>query len=184
MRTDYARENTSSRRGNRRPVEYVKHPDIGEAVEGLRSHKTSGRCYRIDNNSRTYYKPNGLKGVAYLRRAVFEHLCWLNGREPDETETLIVTKPAFDMFGQEVGTIGTLDADGQAINVTHIRSHTIWAGRQYSIGCDPHNSLYTLRPVGWPELTSVRGLVLLGPCRTPRGLGQERHPLPAPGRGE
>jgi integrase len=119
--------NTSVRRGNRRPVDYVKNPDTGEPVEGLRLHKSSGRCYRIEDNSRCYYRPNGLKGVAYLRRAVFEHLCWLSGRDPDETETLIVTKPAFDMFGQQVGTIGTLSADGQAINITHIHPDDIAA---------------------------------------------------------
>ncbi len=147
-------KNTFSRRGNRRPVDYVKHPETGEPVEGLRLHKPSGRYYHIENSSRDYYKPNGLKGVAYLRRAIFEHLCWLNGRDPDETETLIVTKPAFDMFGQEVGTIGTLSADGQAINVTHIHPDDLAAYVREQLQ-NPETRFELADRTGIPELARL-----------------------------
>ena len=75
----------SRRRGLRRPVEFVRHPDTDEPVHGLRFHKSSSRYYRIGGGGkRHYYKAGGYKGIAYLRRAVYLHELWLKGQiEPD-----------------------------------------------------------------------------------------------------
>ena len=83
------------RKGRRRPVEFVEHPQTARPIDGLREHKPSGIYYRIaeDGKSRVYFKRQGFQGIDYLRRAIFEHECWRAGKDPDETETLIVTKP-------------------------------------------------------------------------------------------
>ena len=47
---------SKKRKGGRQPVAFVEHPDTGEAVNGLRIHKSTGRYYRIgdDRVSRHY----------------------------------------------------------------------------------------------------------------------------------
>ncbi len=115
------RDGGTAKRGGRRSVEFVPHPHTGKSVEDLRLHKTSGCYCRIaDGKTRRYYPCRGPRGVAYLRRAVFDHLCWMEGREPETTETLIVTKPGHDDFGAEVPTVGSFDENGNPVGVTRI----------------------------------------------------------------
>lgn len=105
----------------RKSVQFVLNPDTQEPVAGLRKHKPSKRYYRIedDGKGRLYYPKNGLKNSAYLRRAIFEHECWQNGQNPDETETIVISKPAYDQFGTEVQTTATLE-HGKLINIAQV----------------------------------------------------------------
>ncbi len=90
-------------KGNRRPVEFVRDPDSNAIVEGLRVHKTTDRYYRIeDGKKRIYYPKHGLTGVAYLRRATFEHRGNAEGRESPTTDFIHVIEPAYDDFGREI----------------------------------------------------------------------------------
>ena len=41
------RKGSKKRKGGRQPVAFVEHPDTGDAVNGLRIHKSTGRYYRI-----------------------------------------------------------------------------------------------------------------------------------------
>jgi integrase len=88
------------RKGTRRPVEYVKHPDTDVIVDGLRYHKGSGMYYRIEAKGSDekraknhYYPTRGLKGVAYLRRAIFEHQCHQQGQAVPTMDFIPVDVP-------------------------------------------------------------------------------------------
>jgi hypothetical protein len=54
------------RRGGRRRVQFVLHPDTDVPIQNLRRHKASGRYYRIHQNKREYYGTN-------LRESIAEH---------------------------------------------------------------------------------------------------------------
>lgn len=92
------------RKGGRQPVQLVKHPDSEAEIEGLRCHKTTNTYYRIgdDGKARVYYKRQGRKGIDYLRRAIYEHICWLNGNTPTDTISVPSTNPAYDVYGAEI----------------------------------------------------------------------------------
>jgi len=107
-------KNGTGKRKGRQPVEYVKDPDTDNPVDGLRFHKATGLYYRIDpkkpheKRAKTvYYPKHGLAGVAYLRRAIFEHDCHVKGIDPAPTVTYIQTDnpiPVYDK-GQVVDTV-------------------------------------------------------------------------------
>lgn len=103
----------------RKAVTYVLNPDTQEPVDGLRFNKPSRRYYRIadDHKNRHFYSKNGLKGLAYHRRAIFEHECHVKGHSPSETASVQLTRPAFDQFGTEVLTKATLDEHGNHVNI-------------------------------------------------------------------
>ena len=86
---------SKKRKGGRLPVAFVEHPDTGEAVQGLRIHKSTGRYYRIgdDKKSRHHYLKSGRVGLAYLRRAIYEHECWQQGQEPSDRTSLPLSNP-------------------------------------------------------------------------------------------
>lgn len=74
----------SNRRGGRRPVSFITHPDTDRPIVGLRFHKPSNRYYRIaGENKRVYYARKKLRGMEYQRRAIYEHECWQQGNEPN-----------------------------------------------------------------------------------------------------
>lgn len=90
--------NGKKRKGGRRPVKFVEHPDTGEPIVDLR-HKTDGRFYRIEDGKRHFYAPNGRKGLDYLRRSIYEHECWRQGREPTDVTRIEINHPQYNEFG-------------------------------------------------------------------------------------
>jgi len=142
----------SKKKGNRQPVEFVNHPDTDQPVNGLRLHKSSQTYYRIeDRKKRYYYKKNGLKGVAYLRRAVFEHECWIEGSDPTTTLEIEVNHPTYDSFGVEISPIGTVAEDGRLISIQYISPEDLAAYvREQLLNPDTRSDFAAT--VGIPEL--------------------------------
>jgi len=140
----------------RKAVRFVLHPDTQKPVDGLRINKQSKRYYRIadDRKNRHFYPKNGLKNSAYLRRAIFEHDCWRNGQNPDETEVVILTKPAVDQFGAEVNTTASLDEHGNHISITHIHPDDL-ADYFRSQLSSPENRIDFANRVRMPELLKL-----------------------------
>lgn len=116
---------SNNARGHRQPVEFARHPDTGSPVDGLRFHKATGLYYRIEpkrpNEKRAktcYYPQHGLKGVAYLRRAIFEHECHCKGLAPiPALEAIPIERPlpiydtrVRDSLGGCLGDINGMDA--------------------------------------------------------------------------
>jgi|CXWL01.1.fsa_nt_gi integrase len=146
------------RLGGRKPVEFVKHPDTDQPVAGLRSHKSSGRYYRIENGKdRFHYKKKGLKGIAYLRRAIYEHECWSTGSEPTSYVEVVARQPAYNDFGTEIPVIGTFTDDGRAVNVYQVGKEDLAAYFRDQIS-NPETRAEFARSVNVPELVNLTSL--------------------------
>jgi len=147
------------KKGRRNPVQLVKHPDTDREIENFRQHKTSGRYYRIepDGKARHYYLKNGLKGIAYLRRAIYEHECWLNGREPTDTISIPVAAPAYDDFGTEIPTVATLDENGKHELVRYVSKEDLAVYFRDQLS-NPETRSEFANAVGIPELVNLTSL--------------------------
>jgi hypothetical protein len=132
-----SRASGGKRRGGRRPVSFVTHPDTDRSIDGLRFHKPSNRYYRIgEANTRVYYRRQGLRGVQYLRRAIYEHECWQRGNEPSETVAVPIRHPTFDDFGTEITPVASFDGQGRAVNVHYMSQEDLAAYVREQLG-DP-----------------------------------------------
>ncbi len=149
----------AKRKGSRQPVQFVRHPDTDLDIDGLRLHKSTGSYYRIasDGKSRVYYKKNGLKGIAYLRRAIYEHECWQNGNTPTDTIEIPVTAPAFDDFGAEIPAVATLEEDGTANLIRYISKDDLAAYFRDQLS-NPETRAEFANAVGIPELINLHSL--------------------------
>lgn len=143
----------------RKSVQFVLHPDTQEPVDGLRIHNPSKRYYRIadDRKSRHFYQKNGLVGSAYLQRAVFEHECHAKNQNPNETETLVLTKPAVDQFGTEVQTTATVDERGNHINIANVHPDDLATYFREQLS-NPEKRIEFADRVRMPELLSLHKL--------------------------
>ena len=152
-------KNGKKRKGGRQPVAYVEHPDMGVSVDGLRVHKSTGRYYRINDDKvgRHYYPKSGRIGLAYLRRAIFEHTCWLNGQEPTDSVQVRAAEPAHDEFGAELPVDATFDADGRAVNVTQIGRAQLVAYFREQLS-NPLTRKEFAEAVGYPELVNLEAI--------------------------
>ncbi len=150
---------SKKRTGGRQPVAFVTHPDTGLPVKDLRMHKSSASYYRIadDKISRHRYHKNGRVGLAYLRRAIFEHECWQNGLAPTDSIQVVITDPAHDDFGTELPATATFDADGNPVNVRYmgITDMYAWAREQLS---NPTTRNEFADGTGYPELRNLHSL--------------------------
>ncbi len=147
------------RKGRRNPVEFVKHPDTDLEIDGLRYHKSTGTFYRIadDGKSRDYYRKNGLKGIAYLRRAIYEHECWQNGNAPTDTIPIPATAPAYDDFGAEIPPVATLDENGRQDLIRYISKDDLAAYIRDQLS-NPETRSEFANAVGIPELVNLHSL--------------------------
>jgi len=152
------RSGKSKRRGGRRPVSFVTHPDTDRPILGLRFHKSSNRYYRIDGEKkRVYYARKKLRGIEYQRRAIYEHECWQQGNEPNETVSRQARHPAFDDFGTEISPVATFDDQGRETNVRHISQEDVVAYFREQLG-DPAKRARFADAVGYPELLNLHAL--------------------------
>ncbi len=147
-------KSSGNRRGGRHPVSFVMDPETEQPIDGLRYHKSSGRYYRIESNKRIHYKRNGLAGVAYLRRAIFEHQCWRTGTEPPTTEFIPITEPAHDQFGGEINPVATVDENGLLISGMYVPLHDIykWVREQVM---NPETRSDFAQAIGIPEIAHL-----------------------------
>lgn len=147
------------RKGGRKAVAFVEHPDTGLAVQGLRIHKSTGRYYRIeaDKKTRHYYPKQGRTGLAYLRRAIYEHECHLAGSEPTTSVRVRSTEQAYDEYGEPLLPVATFDEQGNAINAFEIGKADIanYVREQLS---NPATRKEFAELVGIPELQNLQSL--------------------------
>lgn len=150
---------SKKRKGGRQPVVFVVHPDSGVVVQELRVHKSTGRYYRIgdDKVNRHYYAKVGRVGLAYLRRAIYEHECWQNGQAPTDSIPIRVTEYAHDDFGTELPVTATFDDDGRAVNVRYMGRDDIAAFVRDQLG-NPATRKEFAELVGLPELQNIHSL--------------------------
>lgn len=80
------------RKGTRRPVQWVRHPETQQEIPGLRFHKPSSRYYRISGGRRVYYARNGQEPLAYLLRAIYEHRLFLQGSSAEPLAIIPIAK--------------------------------------------------------------------------------------------
>ena len=152
------RTRAGKRRGGRRPVSFVAHPDTDQPISGLRFHKPSNRYYRIgEDNTRVYNKRKGLRGVQYQRRAVYEHECWQRVNEPNETVAVPARHPTYDDFGTEITPVASFDAQGRAVNVHYVSQEDLAAYVREQLG-DPEKRARFANMVGYPELLNLHAL--------------------------
>ncbi len=152
-------KNSKKRKGGRQPVAFVTHPDTGVAVSGLRVHKASTRYYRIaeDKKTRHFYPKAGRVGLAYLRRAIYEHECYQNGLAPSDVLGVRVTKPIYDEFGSELPVVGTFDNKGNAVNVIQIGRDSLAEYFREQLS-NPLTRKEFAELVGIPELDNIHSL--------------------------
>jgi integrase len=145
----------TKRKGGRQPVAFVIHPDTGQPVSGLRIHKSTGSYYRIeaDKKSRHYYKKSGRVGLAYQRRAIYEHECWQLGQEPTDIVAVNVTGGRDD-FGDPVPRIATFDDAGNPVNVTYLSKEDMAAYFREKLS-NPATRKEFAEMVGFPELLNL-----------------------------
>ncbi len=160
-------KHSKKRTGGRQPVAFVLHPDTGVPVEGLRIHKASGRYYRIaeDKRTRHFYLKTGRVGLAYLRRAIYEHECWIQGQTPTDVINIRVTKPVYDEFGEPLPVVATFDANG-GINAIQIGRDSLAEFVREQLG-NPVTRKEFAELVGIPELQHIHSLP---PVTAPLGL--------------
>lgn len=150
---------SKKRKGGRQPVAFIEHPDTGVAVQGLRVHKSTCRYYRIadDNVTRHYYLKAGRVGLAYLRRAIYEHECYQKGQAPTDSVEVVITEPSHDDFGEELPAVASFDSDGNPVNVRYVGKADLAAFVREQLG-NPATRKEFAEMVGLPELQNIHSL--------------------------
>lgn len=146
-------------KGGRKKVAFVEHPDTGLAVQGLRIHKSSSRYYRIidGKKDRHYYPKDGRKGLSYLRRAIYEHLCHREGQAPEDSFQVVVTEPAHDDWGDEIPVIGSFDDIGRPVNIVYVGKRDLAMHVRKQLD-NPATRKEFAELIGIPELQNLHSL--------------------------
>jgi integrase len=148
------------RKGGRKPVSFVVHPDSGDAVEGLRLHRSSSRYYRITEDKKTrHFYVRGLRTpAAYLRRAISEHESWRQGTEPppDLTTVEVIGETGYDDFGSPLPTTASF-IDGRPATIQNLKRSDLIAWLRQEFDTTEGRAALAAE-LGIPELRNLENI--------------------------